>query len=134
MRAPLLIAIGVWLSLIAAPFCHAQRSRPKADRTPEIVEAKVKEEDALFRAKRIAVEVSTLEPLEERIRLLTAIADALWERDETFARQTLRQAFDAISDQQRIEDSKRATPLLRQIISIAAKHDPKLAREFLDGW
>ena len=134
MRAPLLIAIGVWLSLIAAPFCHAQRSRPKANRTPEIVEAKVKEEDALFRAKRIAVEVSTLEPLEERVRLLTAIADALWERDETFARQTLRQAFDAISDQQRIEDSKRATPLLRQIISIAAKHDPKLAREFLDGW
>lgn len=134
MRTLLSMTIGVWLSLVTVLLCHAQLSRPKANQRPEIVEAKVREEDALIRAERIVAEASALEPLEERAKLLVAIADALWRRDETFARQTLRQAFDALFDQQWAGDSKRTAPLFRQIISAAAKHDPKLAREFLDGW
>jgi hypothetical protein len=97
------------------------------------------EQDALMRARQLASYALSLESREERVKFLVRLSDIVWEWDDALARRLILQSFDSIIDDSKVSHSKpvqesSANPdlLLRQIISLVARHDPQMARQLAE--
>lgn len=127
----------------------AAQEPAKADEAKKAQEAAEKkrevEKKALALVNELIKEAPSLKLAENRIRVQATVADMLWKHDEKRARSLFKQAINDLSeilqtDQQVIEtrsDSavvsliQSRTQLRQDILSMLARHDVNLAREFL---
>jgi hypothetical protein len=78
--------------------------------------------------------VNEVDGVEEQVRVLTELGDALWLADEEHARAVLTRGFQQITklsadtDAERGRVADRAQTLRRLVLACAAKHDPSFAR------
>jgi hypothetical protein len=119
--------------------------RPQSDRQPATAgeEKKTQEErnrKALALIDEITEEARALALPENRIRVEITLTDLLWSRDEKRARSLFKEATANLGelafatnsqDPDHLADLQRVAQLRREMVQIAARHDPRMALSFL---
>ena len=131
---------SVLFLLILVPIVCPQSAQQPAG---AVEEKKIQEErnrKALALIDEIAEETRALTLAENRIRIEIALCNLLWSRDEKRARSLFKEAATNLGelmssnntqDQDSLVDAQIAAQLRRDMVQIAARHDPRLALDFL---
>lgn len=149
----LTISVSLALSILTGParalplLVQAQNSKPvpasnKTAPSPE--EASALELRGVELLKEAGREGALLDDKRQSVRIQSSAADALWTRDEAVARGFFTQSFEKAVDYYRESNDdntdKRGSALTRrddlrlEVIKLAGKHDPELAKSFTDQY
>lgn len=132
-RFPIGLAAIVLAALLPNP-AVAQQQITQTTKPPKTNDSTV--DFYLAAARKLAVDLSTLEPKERRVDSLLKLSDAVWDWDEFLARDLLTKSVNLITDISRGGKSEKGDfdkqepeLLFQKVINVATSHDAGLARE-----
>lgn len=134
-------AVAILGAVLLIPIARAQ-SRPEAEAAAQAEQRKLRVErdkKAFTVVEEILKETQSLKLPENRIRIQIALADLLWQRDEAQARSLFKDAATSLSEVGSVSSespefyklTQLASQLRQEILQVVAKHDARLAIDFL---
>lgn len=120
------------------------KTKPQAKKIdkPGEEERKILIQQALQTLKDITIESRSIDNLQQRTQIISNVSDLLWNNEQSFARELLRNSISALTDdlQKVFSDKKRrdeAKPVIKAIntlIKTLAQKDLKLARDLQEKY